>query len=116
VLRFNGVGPQDPAPDYDDGVLSITPGQFMVRARGRPLIIPPRELAVLAELTRNHGAVCTRDAVLAAVWREPEKLKARVVDLAVHDVRSILDEAIPDIAYIHTHINAGYRFEAEPRS
>jgi DNA-binding response OmpR family regulator len=111
---FRGLGNEDPCPDYDDGRLAIRPRDYVASIDGHTIAIPVRELALLAELARHSGRVRTREQLLAAVWGDHEVATVRTVDTAIARLRSTLQQAIPAVSYIHTHIKVGYRFEPDP--
>ena len=111
---FRGLGPSDPAPDYDDGRLVIRARDYVASIDGHTVSIPVGELALLAELARHAGRVRTREQLLDAVWGDPAAATVRSVDTAVARLRSTLQQAMPELSYIHTHIKVGYRFEPEP--
>lgn len=111
-MHPRGIGPKDPAPDYDDGDLCVRPGDYVAIAHGRVVVLPALQLALLAEFTRHPDQVRTREQLRDAVWG-PVEGRLRVVDTAVARLRSALSEALPDRQYIHTHAKLGYRFSAE---
>ena len=108
-----GLGDNDPAPDYTDGRLTVRPRDFVALADGEHLRLTPLELALLATLTRHEGAVRTRSQLIKAAWGPGPTVIARSVDYRVKALRDKLREAIPDVAYIHTHAGIGYRFSPE---
>lgn len=113
-MTQRGLGPVDPAPDFDDGVLRIKPRDYVALARGNVIRLPLRQLALLAELSRAPGRVRTRADLYAAVWDGEAQSLTRVVDVTVAHLRARLAAAIPDRLYIHTHPRVGYRFNGEP--
>lgn len=112
-MEQRGLGEADPAPDFDDGVLQVKPRDYIALARGAVLQLPLRQLALLAELTRQPGRVRTRADLFAAVWGGSEDDLTRVVDVTVAHLRARLAAAIPERVYIHTHPRVGYRFAGE---
>ncbi len=113
-MTQRGLGQEDPAPDFDDGWLQVKPRDYIASARGVVLTLPPRQLALLAELAREPGRVRTRSELYAAVWEGDESAVGRVVDVTVAHLRARLAEVLPGRAYIHTHPRIGYRFSGEP--
>jgi len=109
-----GLGPEDPAPDFDDGWLQVKPRDYIASVRGVVLALPPRQLALLAELARVPGRVRTRGELYAAVWQGESSRVTRVVDVTVAHLRHAIAEVLPERAYIHTHPRVGYRFAGEP--
>ena len=112
-MSQRGLGLEDPAPDFDDGILQIKPRDYVALARGSVLKLPLRQLALLAELSRAPGKVRTRSELYAAVWDGQPRSPTRVVDVTVAHLRARLAAAIPDRLYIHTHPRVGYRFGGE---
>lgn len=113
-MAQRGLGQDDPAPDFDDGWLQVKPRDYIASAGGAVLSLPLRQLALLAELTREPGRVRTRGELYAAVWEGEQEDVTRVVDVAVAHLRARLGEALPGRRYIHTHTRIGYRFEGQP--
>lgn len=109
-----GLGENDPAPDYSDGRLTVRPSDFVVIADGEHLKLTPLELSLLAALTRHEGAVRTRSQLIRDAWGAGPSVSARNVDFRIKHLRDKLREAIPDVAYIHTHAGIGYRFSPQP--
>ena len=113
-MHQRGIGRDDPAPDYDDGWLQVKPRDYIASAGGVVLALPPRQLALLAELARTPGRVRTRAELYEAVWEGDASRETRVVDVTVAHLRAAIAEALPERAYIHTHPRLGYRFAGEP--
>lgn len=112
-MMQRGLGQSDPAPDFDDGWLSVKPRDYIASANGTVMQLPLRQLALLAELTRSPGRVRTRSELFAAVWDGDESDLTRVVDVTIAHLRARLSEALPERVYIHTHPRIGYRFTGE---
>jgi DNA-binding response OmpR family regulator len=98
------------------GRLEIRPGEFVALADGRPLVLTVRELQLLAALARRAGRIVSREELYAVIWHRPFRKEERSVDVYVRKLRAKLEQALPDVAYIHTHFGFGYRFAAEPRA
>jgi DNA-binding response OmpR family regulator len=96
------------------GDLEIRPGEFTVLARGRPVALTPRELALLTALARRPNRIVSRAELYSAVWQRPFQGDNRSVDVYVGKLRHKLEEALPGQRYIHTHFGFGYRFSPEP--
>lgn len=114
-MHQRGLGREDPAPDFDDGWLRVKPRDYIASVRGVVVALPPRQLALLAELARWPGRVRTRDELHAAVWGSEGSGGSRVVDVAVAHLRAALGEVLPERSYIHTHPRMGYRFAGEAK-
>jgi DNA-binding response OmpR family regulator len=94
------------------GDLEIRPGEFVVLAKGQPVSLTPRELALLTALARRHGRIVSRAELYSAVWQQPFHGDNRSVDVYVGKLRQKLEAALPEQQYIHTHFGFGYRFAA----
>jgi DNA-binding response OmpR family regulator len=94
--------------------LEIRPDEFVVLARGRPLALTGRELAVLTALARRSGRIVAREELYAVVWDQPFRESDRSVDVYISKVRAKLERELPEWRYIHTHFGFGYRFYPEP--
>ncbi len=100
-------------PDYDDGRLSIHPEKLIAYGDGRVLELTGREFALLVELRRFPGRTRPRGELIEAVWGRPDAVSSRAVDVLVLRLRDKLEDAIPDIAYIHTTHGIGYGFDPQ---
>jgi DNA-binding response OmpR family regulator len=94
--------------------LEIRPDEFLVLARGRPLALTARELAVLTALARRSGRIVSREELYSVVWDQPFRESDRSVDVYISKVRAKLERELPEWRYIHTHFGFGYRFYPEP--
>ena len=95
------------------GELEIRPGEFSALAKGQPLALTPRELALLTALARRPGRIVSRAELYSAVWQRPFSGDNRSVDVYVGKLRQKLEDALPEQRYIHTHFGFGYRFAPE---
>jgi two-component system, OmpR family, response regulator MtrA len=100
--------------DFSDGRLEISARDRVVRTDGRHLHLTPTQLGVLVELLRHRGAPRSREQLMTAVWGPGSGAGERAVDVAIARLRAQLRRRIPGIAYIHTDVGFGYRFEPEP--
>ncbi len=95
------------------GPLQIFPGEHLVRARGRVLMLSTRELWLLIELARREDHIVTREDLFVLVWGRPMRSRDRSVDVYVRKLRVKLEAALPEWRFIHTHFGFGYRLAAE---
>lgn len=95
------------------GSIEIHPDEFLALAGGRPLNLTARELDLLTALVLRQGRIVSREEIYAAVWDEPYRKSDRSVDVYVAKLRQKLDQALPDVRFIHTHFGFGYRLEQE---
>ena len=95
------------------GSIEIRPAEFLALAGGRPLNLTARELDLLTALVLRQQRIVSREELYAAVWDEPYRKSDRSVDVYVGKLRQKLDEALPDVRFIHTHFGFGYRFQQQ---
>lgn len=95
------------------GELEIHASAGLVLAGGAPVVLSVREFELLVALARRQGEIVRREDLYAAVWRRKLRAGDRTVDVYVHKLRSKLESALPDRAFIHTHIGFGYRLQPE---
>jgi DNA-binding response OmpR family regulator len=95
------------------GAIEIRPAEFVALAGGRPLSLTARELDLLTALVARQGRIVSREELYEAVWSEPYRRSDRSVDVYVAKLRQKLDDALPDVRFIHTHFGFGYRLEQE---
>jgi DNA-binding response OmpR family regulator len=96
------------------GQLEIRPAEFVALARGRPIDLTARELALLTAMARRMGRVVSRAELYSAVWGQAMRPHDRSVDVYVRKLRAKLQRQLPDWRFIHTHFGFGYRFAPEP--
>jgi DNA-binding response OmpR family regulator len=73
-----------------------------------------RELALLVALARRTGRIVRREDLYALVWGGTLRKADRSVDVYVHKLRVKLEQALPELDVIHTHVGFGYRLDPEP--
>ncbi len=96
------------------GSLEIHPQEGLVLAAGRALKLSVREFALLVALARSGGAIVRREDLFAIAWNDTLRPGDRSIDVYVHKLRVKLEGALPEWAFIHTHVGFGYRFAPEP--
>ncbi len=96
------------------GELEIRPDQFQAFVAGRGLNLTRREFELLQNLAEANGKVLEREEIYQRVWGYAMAHGDRSVDVFIRKLRSKLQKASPEWAYVHTHFGVGYRFEAEP--
>ena len=101
----NGV-----ADSFSFGALELRPREGLATAGGRALHLSVREFGLLSELALNDGRIVRREELYESVWGEPLRPGDRTVDVYVRRLRVKLAQALPDWAFIHTHVGFGYRF------
>ena len=82
-------------------------------ASGRALKLSVREFDLLVALARSAGGIVRREDLFEAVWGHRLRPGDRSIDVYVHKLRVKLEQAMPERAFIHTHVGFGYRFAPE---
>ena len=95
------------------GDLEIRPDEGLCLAGERALALSVREFGLLVALARRAGRIVRREDLYRLVWDAPLRDGDRTVDVYVHKLRSKLEAALPEHAFIHTHVGFGYRFDPE---
>jgi len=111
--RRRGTASTDASP-FVAGELEIRPDQFQAFVAGRSLNLTRREFELLQSLADVNGKVLEREEIYQRVWGYTMAHGDRSVDVFIRKLRSKLQKASSDWAYVHTHFGVGYRFEAEP--
>ncbi|OJX97688.1 DNA-binding response OmpR family regulator [Salana multivorans] len=114
-LRLLGDSARASAPERDEdgeieaGDLTIDPGGYTVRLRGRTLELTYKEFELLKYLMQHPGRVFTRAQLLQEVWGYDYYGGTRTVDVHVRRLRAKL--GIDYETLIGTVRNVGYRFD-----
>ena len=95
------------------GELEVRPADGLVLAAGQALTLSVREFHLLVALMRRAGLVVSRADLYGSVWGGELRAGDRSIDVYVHKLRVKLEDALPDIAWIHTHVGFGYRFQPD---
>lgn len=109
-----GLSASNAPSDYDDGRLIIRPTHYLAFADGKALSLTMRELGLLVELSRHVGSIRSRKQLVKAVWGPSADISPRAVDVIVARLRAKLDDALPDLSYIHSYHERGYGFDQQP--
>src|ERR1700728_626511 len=100
-------------PPIYSGDMHIDLTRYDAIAGGRGAGMTTREFEVFALLVENSGDVLSREEIYAGVWGSDTPNGDRSIDIFVSRIRLKLRRLSPDWNYLHTHVGAGYRFEAE---
>lgn len=95
------------------GELEVRPADGLALAGGRALILSVREFGLLVALVQRSGRIVSRGELYRLVWGRELRDGDRTIDVYVHKLRSKLEAALPEQAFIHTHVGFGYRFSPE---
>jgi DNA-binding response OmpR family regulator len=96
------------------GRLEIHPTQGLALAAGSALTLSVREFSLLVALARSGGGIVHREDLYQRVWGGALRDGDRSIDVYIHKLRVKLEQALPDMRFIHTHVGFGYRFSPEP--
>lgn len=107
-----GQGPPLPAAEpasrpLQAADLVVNPSTREVRRGLRSLSLTAREYDLLLLLLRASGAVLSRDAILAEIWREERGASSNVIEVYVRYLRQKLEEG-GERRLIHTVRGQGY--------
>src|SRR2546426_8795565 len=83
-----------------------------------PVMLTPREYAILEALMRNAGEVVSRTRLTERVWDDASEVLDNLLDVHVSHLRNKIDHGT-SVPLIHTIRGVGYRLgqpdSAEPR-
>ena len=96
------------------GDLEIRAREGLVLACGRALTLSVREFDLLVALARNAGRIVSREELYRLAWGGTLRHGDRSCDVYVHKLRSKLEDALPGMRFIHTHVGFGYRLDPMP--
>lgn len=94
----------------EKGNLRIDPRSHEAWLDGKPLIVSPKEFALLYFLVRNTGQVFTRDALLDRVWGRDAFVSARTVDVHIRWLRTRIEPDANNPVRLITVRGVGYKF------
>ncbi|MDO8106435.1 response regulator transcription factor [Isoptericola sp. b441] len=107
--RAAAGGDRDEPEEISSGDLSIDPGGYTARVRGRALDLTYKEFELLRYLAQHPGRVFTRAQLLQEVWGYDYFGGTRTVDVHVRRLRAKLGPEHEQL--IGTVRNVGYRFD-----
>jgi DNA-binding response OmpR family regulator len=96
------------------GDLEIRAQEGLVLANGRALTLSVREFDLLVALARNAGRIVSREELYRLAWGGALRNGDRSCDVYVHKLRAKLEDALPGMRFIHTHVGFGYRLDPTP--
>lgn len=96
------------------GHLEIRVREGLVLANGRALTLSVREFDLLVTLARHAGRIVSREELYTLVWGGTLRRGDRSCDVYVHKLRAKLEDALPGMRFIHTHVGFGYRLDPGP--
>jgi DNA-binding response OmpR family regulator len=96
------------------GELEIRAEDGLAVAGDRTLTLSVREFELLVALAHRARRIVRREDLYRIVWGGELREGDRSIDVYVHKLRVKLEEALPQWAFIHTHVGFGYRLEPQP--
>ncbi len=96
---------------YEDDVLCIDLTRGMVRKRGVPIKLSPKELSLLASLLRRLGQVVSHETLLREVWGSGYERQTSYLTLYIRYLRAKIEDDPNHPRYVQTHPRVGYSFE-----
>ena len=97
--------------------LTLDPATRRVTRGDGPVILTPREYAILEALMRNAGEVVSRTRLAERVWDDASEVLDNLLDVHVSHLRNKIDHGA-SVPLIHTIRGVGYRLgqpdSAEP--
>jgi two-component system alkaline phosphatase synthesis response regulator PhoP len=93
------------------GDVQVDPGTHIVRRRGEPVLLRPKEYDLLVALLRRRGQVVSRAELLEEVWGYSGEVYSRTVDTHVAELRRKLEDNAAEPRHILTVRKTGYRIE-----
>jgi two-component system response regulator RegX3 len=101
--------------DSDDEVLRVGPVEMdvthhEVRVRGKLVVFPPKEFALLETLLRSRGRLLTRARLIVAVWGADYYGDGKTLDTHVKRLREKIEEDRRQPSHLIVVRGLGYRF------
>ena len=93
------------------GEIEVNRMARVVKRRGQPVALTPKEFDLLIALMDRAGAVVPRSELLSAVWGYQADVNTRTVDLHVSELRAKIEPTPAQPVHIITVWKTGYRFE-----
>ena len=88
--------------------LSLDPLSHRITRAGAPVVLTPKEYAILEFLMRHADQVVTRARLASAVWQDETDASGNLVDVHISRVRRKIDRD-GEVPLIHTVRGRGYR-------
>ena len=110
VLRRSGVSSAKKARIVEYDNLCINMENYELRAGGKVIDAPPKEMELIYHLAGNPNRVYTRDQLLDEVWGFEYYGDSRTVDVHIKRLREKL-EGVSDQWTLKTVWGVGYKFE-----
>lgn len=99
-------------PSLEAGDLAMDRASGTVTLGGTPIVLSPREFALLEYLLLHRDEVVSRQQLAERVWGEDEQPQSNLVDVTVHRLRRKIDSD-REGKLIHTVKGVGYMLRSE---
>ncbi|HLK67871.1 MAG TPA: winged helix-turn-helix domain-containing protein [Bryobacteraceae bacterium] len=106
------VAPAGPAV-FRFGIFEFDEAASELRRSGRLVHLAPQPLQILGFLLRNAGEVVDRNRIRQEIWGDTTVDFDRSLNVAVAQIRSVLNDNSENPLFIQTLPKKGYRFVAE---
>ena len=97
------------------GDLVLDTRRRSVSRSGRPVILTPKEFALLEHLMQNEGRVLSRSMITERIWGPAFEISAHVIAVHINNLRNKVDEGFVQ-SLIHTITGVGYMLEDRGRA
>lgn len=94
------------------GIFELDQSSGELRRNGSPVHLPPQPFQILTLLARNAGEVVDRGRIRREVWGDTTVDFDRSLNVAVAQIRSVLNDDADNPRFIQTLPRRGYRFLA----
>ena len=98
------------AETLERGNLRLDPRSHEATLDGEPLVLSPKEFALLSFLMKNPGQVFSRETLLDRVWGRDAFVSARTVDVHVRWLRTRIEPEPENPVRLLTLRGVGYKF------
>lgn len=99
-------------PNLEAGDVEMDRATRTVTVQGDPVLLSPREFALLEYLLLHRDEVVSRQELAERVWGEDEQPQSNLVDVTVHRLRRKIDQQ-GDGRLLHTAKGVGYMLRSE---
>lgn len=99
--------------ELEAGDLRMERNSRTVTLAGEPLVLSPREYALLEYLLSRADAVVSRQELATRVWGEEEAPQSNLVDVTIHRLRRKIDPEDREGRLLHTVKGVGYLLRSQ---